>query len=243
MPFDLKIDPRRAGAHFDAAAAFHRARIQTAMLAATRKGADRLETKLRAKMRDAGLGSLGQAIKASSDEKNGGGVHSLGGGGFSAWGLVSVRSRSERTRGTIEAYVQGADIRPRRGRFLWIPSDEIQRYVGGRKNRQRVTPGTWASSGMEAKLGPLKPIKSVNGRPLLVVESVGTSLAGARRSAKSLTKSGRARKGQRIRTILVAFIGIPATSRAARIDVDAIHREVLADLPQIFANEMRKAGA
>jgi hypothetical protein len=241
MGFNLDIDSRRTGAAFDAAFdAFRQAHLQRALLAATARGADRLKSRLRRDMQSAGLGRLGNAIGTTSDQADGRGVHDLGGGDFSAWGLVGVRSRSPRTRGAIEAYVGGAEITPKRGRWLWVPTDQVQRLAGGGKGRQRLTPGNWSSSGMDAKVGRLELIRSVDGRPLLIVRNVGVSAEGKRRSARSLTKSGRARKGQIRKEFIVAFIAIPRTARAARIDVSAIHAAVMAELPGLIASELRK---
>jgi hypothetical protein len=93
---------------------------------------------------------------------------------------------------------------------------------------------------MDAKVGRLELIRSVDGRPLLIVRNVGVSAEGKRRSARSLTKSGRARKGQIRKEFIVAFIAIPRTARAARIDVSAIHAAVMAELPGLIASELRK---
>lgn len=229
------------GAAFDRAKAFHEARVVRAMMRTTDRGAKMLEQDLRNSMKAAGLGNLGNALKASSDLEKGRGVHSLGGNDFSVSGIVYVRSGSARTRGALTAYTAGANIKPLRGPYLWFPTEDVQRFVGSRKDRQRLSPGNWESSGMEAKLGPLIPLKSVNGQPLLAVERVGTSLAGARRSAKSLTKRGRARKGQRIREILIVFVAIRNTSRTARVSPQERRAQVMRRLPSIFAQELRRA--
>lgn len=217
---------------------FNEARLERAMLATTRKGAHRLEAMLREDMTGAGLAGLGRALKATSDDERGGVKVRYANGGFSVSGIVYVRSASERTRGALAAYTAGAEIRPRRGRWLWFPTDDVQRFVGKGKDRQRLTPANWAPSGMEARLGPLVPIRSVNGYPLLAVERVGTSLAGKRRSARSLTKAGRPRKGQRIRELLIVFVAIPFTSRRARVNPRARQREVMASLPTIFRQKL-----
>lgn len=238
MSFNLDFNTRGAGSAFDAAMAFHEARVQKAMLAATNRGGQRLKSRIREAMSAAGLGKLGQAIDATSDEQRAG-IHHSSGGGISASGLVYVRSRSERTRGAIEAYTSGANIRPRKGRFLWIPSDDILRVAGGKGQKQRLSPGNWSALGMDSRVGRLEFIPN-KGRPLLVVRGSSVNIA-KRRSARALTKTGRARKGQLAVPVIVAFIGIPATSRAARIDVRALHAQVMAELPTLFTNELRRA--
>lgn len=180
-------------------------------------------------------GRLNQAVDGGSDlEKRG--VVRQSGVGFSASGWVHVRSQSERTLGAIEAYTAGAEIRPRRGRWLWLPTDDIPSRAG----RQRMTPELWNRLGFESKVGKLVMIRSVNGWPLLVVYGAGVSASGKARSARSLRKDGGLRKGQVAREMIVAFIGIPRTSRRARVDVPAIMKEVQAMLPGLVEQQLRR---
>lgn len=209
--------------------------MEAAALRATDRGRTGATRTIRQQMQSAGLGRLGNAIGSTSDLARGRSVHRLPGGGFSASGTVHIRSRSPRTIGAIEAYTQGAEIRPVRSRWLWIPTDEIPRVTA----RQRMTPALYVRNGFERKIGPLVRIASVNGNPLLIARNIGVSEAGRSRSAKSLTKSGRPRKGQRLKEFVVAFIGIPRTSRAARVDVSAIMRSVADQLPAMWEAEMR----
>lgn len=236
MSFRIDIDARRAGQAYDAFDAFAEVRLQRAMLRATARGAQRLKAAVRGDMQAAGLGRLGNAIGATSDQEQGTGVHPFP-GGFSASGVIHVRSGSRRTRGAIESYVQGAEIRPVRGRYLWIPTDQIRRLAS---DKTRLTPETWSSSGLDKRIGPLILINSINRHPLLVVKNVGVSLAGKSHSAKSLTKKGLARKGQVKRDFVVAFIGIPRTSRAARVNVEALHQRVMDQLPEMIVAELRR---
>lgn len=205
-------------------------RFERAALVATDKGRRVALSRVRSDMAGASLGRLGQGIGSTSDLESNAGVHRSASGGFSASGVVFVRSGSERTRGAIEAYTKGAQIRPVRSRWLWIATDNIPRVTG----RYRMTPELWVKNGFDQKIGPLVVVRSVNGYPLLVVKNVGLSAAGSRRSAKSLTKRGMPRKGQIEKQFVVAFIGIPFTSRAARVDVTAIMRSVQAELPALF---------
>lgn len=240
MSFRVSLDASRAGQAFEAFRAFNEARLQRAMLAGTHRAAQRLKTRVRTDMQAAGLGRLGNAIDASSDQERGRGVHPQP-RGFSASGMLFVRSGSERTRGAIEAYTAAANIRPQRGRWLWIPSDDIKRVVGKGTERRRLTPGNWSASGMDRRVGPLVLVRSVNGNPLLVVKDASVSLSGKRDSAKGRTKTGKLRKGQTARDFLVAFIGIPSTSRAARIDIAALHQQAMAVLPDLIATELRRS--
>lgn len=213
--------------------------MEVAALRTTDRGATKAVRQIRSAMQSAGLGTLGNALGATSDLAKGNGVHRRAGGGFSASGVVFIRSGSKRSRGAIEAYTEGATIRPR-GRWLWFPSEEIQRVAGVGTNKRRLEPHNWAALGMEAKLGPLVRITSASGNPLLIVRNVGVSATGARRSARSLTKRGQPRSGQVAKEFIVAFIGIPNTSRAARVDVPEIMRTVTAELPAMFEQELRR---
>lgn len=211
-------------------------RLELAALEATDKAAKQAVRSIRQAMAGAGLGRLGNGLGAASDLSSGRGIHRKAGGAWSASGVVFVRSRSERTRGAIQSYTGGADIRPTRGRWLWIPTDDLQRVAGSKGKRQRITPGNWDSLGMDRRIGPLVQLKSVNGYPLLAVQGgAGVSLTGAKGSARSLKKNGQARRGQIKRDLLICFVAIPRTSRAARVDVTAIMKSVQADLPRLAA--------
>lgn len=213
--------------------------MERAALVVTDRAATKAVRQIRSEMAAAGLGSLGNALGATSDLAKSRGVHRRSGGGFSASGAVFIRSGSKRSRGAIEAYTQGANIRPR-GRWLYYPSEEIQRIAGSGDKKRRLEPHNWAALGMEAKLGPLVRIKGANGYPLYIVRNVGISAAGARRSAKSLTRRGQPRRGQVAREFIIAFIGIPNTSRAARISVAETMKAITAELPAMFNQELRK---
>lgn len=210
-------------------------RIQAAALNATHIAAARAKTMIRREMVAAGLGRLGNAVDSGSDLEKRGAVRSRG-TGFSASGWVFVRSRSERTLGAIEAYTLGAEISPRQGRWLWIPTDNVPARAG----RMKITPGNWDRAGLDKRIGPLVLVRSVNGWPLLVVKGAGVSLSGKPRSAKSRRKDGGLRKGQMARDFIVAFIGIPRTSRQARVDVPAIMREVNAMLPTLIEQQLNR---
>lgn len=209
-------------------------RMRRAALVATDRASKRLLTEVRGAMTGAGLGRLGNALGATSDLRRGAGVHSTGNGAFSASGSVLIRSGSQRSRGAIISYTEGRNIRPTRGRWLWVPTPDLPRI----SMRYRLTPEAWRQNGLDRRIGPLVMIRSINGRPLLVVRNVGVALSGARGSVKSLKKNGEARRGQVAKEFLVAFVGIPSTARAARIDVRAIAQSVAADLPALFAQAL-----
>lgn len=213
------------------------AAMRRAALVATDKASRAMLSEIRGQMAGAGLGRLGNALGATSDLKRTGRVHETSGGGWSASGGVFIRSKSERTRGALQAYTAGATIRPTRGRWLWVPTPDVPRI----SMRYRTTPAAWKANGLDRRIGPLVLIKSVNGRPLLAVRNVGVSLAGARGSVKSRKKNGQARSGQVAKELVIAFVGIPATSRAARVDVRAIARAASHELPALFGAALERA--
>lgn len=210
-------------------------KIEGAASRAVHREGRRAVSDIRAAMQSSQLGRLGQAIGSTSDLDKGR-IHRRGRSSFAVSSVVHLRTRSERTIGAIESYTAGAEITPRRGRYLWFSTDEIPRVTG----KYRMTPELYRKNGFEAKIGPLVFVKSVNGSPLLVVKTASVSEAGRPRSAKSLTKRGKLRKGQRAKEFIVAFVGIPRTSRAARINVRAIMEEAKQRLPESFNQEMRR---
>ena len=229
---ELRMPPRSA---FDAFERETRARLQVAALNATHIAAGRAKSMIRREMISAGLGRLNLAVDSGSDLEKRGVVRSSG-VGFSASGWIHVRSKSERTLGAIEAYTEGAEIAPRRGRWLWLPADDIPSRVG----RKKITPESYNRLGLDKRIGPLVMIRSVNGWPLLVVKSASVSGSGKARSAKSRRRDGGLRKGQVAKDFIVAFVGIARTSRRSRLDVPAIMREARAMLPLLIEQQLSR---
>jgi len=187
-------------------------------------------------MAAAGLGKLGMAIGAGSDLKKSGQVHARG-GGWSASGWVYIRSGSQRSRGAIEAYTQGATILPKNpSGLLWFPTDDIMRMArvtlpsssGNARGNVRLTPKLWDRV-YAARFGPLVRLR-LHGKDVLVVRNATLSLAGKPRSIKPLTKRGKVPKGQIAREFVIAFIGIPNTTRAARVNPLALAQQVVTEL-------------
>lgn len=173
--------------------------------------ARRGKSAIRERFASAGLGRLGNAIDGRGEPK----VVRFGAEGFTVSAQFFIRSRSERTLGAIKSYTEGATITPRRGRWLWIPTDQVRRLAGSnvKGEGQRMTPALWRERGFDRRIGPLVLIQSVNGQP---------------------------RKGQVEKDMVVAFIGIPHTAPAARVDVTAILETIRADLPNVFASNLAK---
>lgn len=213
-------------------------RAQNAALKLTDRAAKTLKARHRSEMAAAGLGRLGMALGSGSDLEKGGRVHRSG-SGWSVSGWVYVRSGSRRSRGALQAYTEGATITPKNpSGLLWFPTDDIMRMarvplpsVGGNsKANVRLTPSLWRRVYAQ-RFGPLVRLP---GKNVLVVKNTTLSLAGKPRSIKPLTKRGKVPKGQVQRDMVVAFIGIRQTSRAARTDPAAIARKVMAELGRGF---------
>ena len=221
-------------------------RMQAAALNATATAARNAKTKLRGEMAGAQLGRLGNAIDDGSDAEKNGVVHQVG-RNWSASGWIFARSKSQRTLGTLESYLEGSEIVPRRGRYLWIATDDVKRLVGvptgriGGKGRSnvRLEPYLWDRT-YGLKLGPLTPITSASGTPLLIIKNATLSMSGKRGSARPLTKRGKVPKGQVAVDFIVAFIGISSTSRKARVDARAIVKEAQASLPELIEKELNR---
>jgi hypothetical protein len=200
--------------------------LQRKALRITDRAARTAKDSMRQAMAGAGLGTLGMGLGHDSDLSTGNGVHQRGDGSWSAQGRIYVRSKSARTRGAIESYTSGASIRPKKGRYLWIATDAVKRLVGlGGRTRKRLEPVLWDRT-YGRKLGKLYARRGDDGTPLLVIYNVGVT-PGVPGSVNSLKRNGQARKGQVQQEMVVAFIGIPNTDRAARISPSDLSRRAL----------------
>ncbi len=224
----------------NAAAAIQRRLDQQAERGALRfadQAAVAVKDAIRSDMAAAGLGRLGMALGSGSDLRKTNAVHRRENGAWSASGWVYIRSKSPRTIGALISYTEGATITPRRGRWLWFPTDDVARLVGvplpssdGNRNaRIRLEPRYWDRT-YGRKFGPLVRMKADNGNPILVVKNATVSLSGKAGSLRPRTKTGKVPKGQMAQEITVAFIGIPNTKRAARLDPRAIARDTIGRL-------------
>jgi hypothetical protein len=192
------------------------------------RAAMRLKSQIRQDMAGAGLGRLGMAITHTSDKARGGQMYRRG-GISRASGIVYIRTRNPRSVGAIISYTEGATMTARNSSgFMWFPLDSafrlarlpIPRVGKGRATiGVRLTPAWWRRT-MGPKLGPLIRIKGADGLPILGVRNVGVSVVGARGGKpRGLTKSGRARRGDRVAEFVPVFKGIRSTSRKARVNV------------------------
>jgi hypothetical protein len=207
---------------------------------ATLRGTDRVtrtaQSEIRAAMAGAGLGRLGNAIGAGSDLQEGRGVHRRGSERFSASGWIYVRGKSDRTAGAIEAYTEGADIAPRKGRWLWVATREIP----GRSNRYKMTPALYNSSGLAQRIGPLEFINGRHpGEALLIVRNVSTDRFGRGR-ARRLPKRGSLGGSRERKDFIVAFVGIRRTIRMQRINPETIIRANADRLGRIVVTDLER---
>lgn len=215
---------------------FCRRKLERVALEAAHDGGRMALSTIRQRMAGANLGRLGNALGSNSDLSQGGGVHARS-NGFSASANVHIRSGSERARGALIAYTEGASIRGVKSPWLWIPATEMQRRV---KGGWRLTPGRWQSSGLEARFGPLFMIPGRHaGEQLLVFKDVTARIYG-KPAFRKIPKSGRIRAGREVRDTVVAFVGIRQTSRQARVDVPAVMAEVQNALPTLIMAAFRK---
>ena len=215
-----------------AAARAFRLRMEQAMMAATDRASREALTDIRGRL----PGRIKNALGQFSDKKKGqvfrrGNLSAASGG-------IAIRSKSERTVGAIISMTEGADIAPKKSRWLWIATDQIQRIAGKGKGRRRVTPAVYIAMGLDQKIGPLIPIRRPGRPPILVVQSVSVQ-ENRPRSARSLLKSGRPGRG-RTEASIIAFYAIPHTRRDQLADVPAIMRAHAARVNAYTADELRK---
>ena len=212
-------------------------RIEQAGLKVTARAASTGKRELRSSMRAAKLAGLAQAIGETSDLARNGRVHRRGADGFSVSGVLYVRSKSERTLGALESYFFGATITPKRGRWLWIASNDLKRRV---KGGFRMTPERYVALGMEQSIGKLefRPGRAP-GEGLLVARRV-TTLASGRRGSARAYRDGRSLRNRRLNEELVLFVGIRRTTRVVRVDPRSIIRAAQQRLPDEMLAELRR---
>lgn len=214
-------------------------RIERASLVATDRAAREALKTIRADMQGAGLGRLGNALGYGSDMRKGVGVHRKGPEGYRASGFIFIRSRSQRALGAIEAYTEGAEIRPVRSAWLWIATDEIPRRAG----RYRMTPRLYREGGFEARIGPLVQIPGRHrGEVLLIVRNVSVDRFGRPGRARRVPARGGLGGSRERKDFIVAFIGIRRTSRDRRVDVNQIISLARARLPEYREAALRSDG-
>lgn len=208
--------------------------IRRAALVSTDRQSKQGQRRIQAKIKAVGLGRLGGAVGQTSALKR-----RQTGRKDNPYGVVFARGGDEsQGGGVLEAYSRGADIRPRRGEWLWISTRAVPRYVSMGGRRMRLTPEIYRASGLVAKLGPLVFIQKSSNRAVYLIKKVTTS-----------PKTGRAQRdtGRKLRSrirqdAVVAFVGIRNTRRAQRFDKDREAAFEAARGPEYMGEEMLRLG-
>lgn len=208
------------------------ARLQRAALRASDAAATGAQEDIRRAMRGQRLGGLANAIKQTSDLKKNR-IKQRQDGGFSASGVVYAHVRSERTKGALDAYTEGATIVPRKGRWLAIATNEIPRRVG----RYKMTPQRYVEGGFESRIGPLRFVPTKRGSVAYLIADNVTTNPLRTGSARRLPKSGLARPG-RSQVGIVAFVLIRQTKRTKRIDPHQLARKWQLKIPFLMVREL-----
>lgn len=187
---------------------------------------------VQAKMRSVGLGKLANAVGQTSTKKK-----RTGRADDNPYGVIFARGGDESRAGqAMEAYTQGAVIRPRTGAWLAVPTKAVPRFVSTGGKRRRLTPKLWEQSGMNQRIGELVFRQIRSDLALLVVRQV--SLSPKTGQAKRL---GPRRPRTRIvpKNDVVAFVLIKHTTRAARFDQREIVRKYANRVPQYLRRTLR----
>ena len=209
-------------------------RFARAAARATDKASIGARDEIRAAMRGQRLGNLANAIGATSDLRKKRAPTGES-GTFDVAGFVTTRITSARTAGALQAYLDQdtTDIAPRKGKYLWIATNEIPRRAG----RRRMTPELYRSTGLEQRIGPLVFIKGKHaGEAFYVVQDTTVQVARAGKP-KRAPKSGRLAPG-RARVGIVAFVGIRITRRSRRVAPRDIAAKWQRRLPQLIVTEL-----
>lgn len=209
-------------------------RLQRGMAKATAEAAEDARREMQGAMQATGLGRLGRALRGGSDHRLGRVGRGDGRALFRTSGWVVVRG-GERAEGAVAAYSEGAQIVPRKGRWLAYATDAIPKRSG----RYRMTPARYVAAGLDQRIGPLKFIPGERpGRAYLIAEGPLTigDPGTHRGKARRLPKSGRTTRAKR--EFVIAFILVRATRRSARLDPERIAAAAATRVPALLAKHM-----
>ena len=189
----------------------HRAALEVTDLASKKA-----QRHIQAKMRSVGLGRLGNAVGQTSAKRKRQTEE-----GRNPYGVIYARGGDDSLAGgALEAYSQGAVIRPKNGAWLAVPTKAAPRFVRVGGKRRRLTPELWAKAGLNSRIGKLQFRQIRSNLALLVVKKVWLSAKTGR--AKALGASGRTRTRVVPKGDTVVFVLIKQTRRAKRFDKDQI---------------------
>jgi hypothetical protein len=133
----------------------------------------------------------------------------------------------------IRAFVEGAVVRSKRGRFLAIPTENAPRRSTDGK---RISPSTFP----EHRFGPLRFVPRPSGPSLLVVDGLRASFSrkiGELRGFRRATDGAR-RSGQGLATV-VMFLLVPQVKLRKRLDVARAAEHWSAQLPALIEQQLR----
>ena len=177
-----------------------------------RKGTDVLKSSMRSQVTRAGLGRrLGNTWRGKFFDND---------RGFNVAGFVYSKAQT-----IIRAHSEGVTIRPKRGRYLAIPTPSAPRR--GANPRRRMSPSNWPTD----KFGPLRLIRRRSGPDLLVADEVRISAKAGRASKAKRTKTGKMGKGA---TTTVMFILVRQLKLKKRLDLKGPANRMARLLPQMI---------
>jgi hypothetical protein len=200
---------------------YRRKREQAAHIATDRASRE-AQAVLRARMKSAGLGRLGNAVGQTS---------SLRKKGKSPYGVLYAKGGDDTLAGgALEAYTQGVIIRARNRQWLAFQTQAVQRLIG----RRRMTPERYNQSSLVTRLGPLhfRPVKP--GLAFLVARNVTLSPKDGR--AKAAGK--RAPRTRIPAKEVVVFVLIRFTRRGKRLDKDQTVAPVFAKVGPYYGEAL-----
>ena len=184
-----------------------------------RKGTDVLKSSLRSQVTRAGLGRrLANTWRGKFFDND---------RGFSVAGFVYSKAQT-----IVRAHAEGVTIRPKRGRYLAIPTASAPRR--GANPRKRISPSNWPTT----KLGPLRWVGRKSGPDLLVADEVRLGKTG-RVSKARRTKTGRMGRGA---TTTVMFILVRQITLKKRLDINSAESRISRLLPQMILRAYRDTG-
>lgn len=221
-------------------------RVEKAALFATDKAIRNVHRETVATLREVGLGrvtsgSKGGVVGVTSDLVKGGKVKRYGAEGFSASGVMFQKKYGARINGILRSYGFGATILPKRGGWLWIASDKLQRRVGikGQKGTSRLTPALYNRT-LANRIGPLFELPGRhNGERILAVKDISVRSVDGR-LPRRLPKRGGLRDGREKVDQFIAFVGIKRTERLQRFDARQLAMNEARNLATYFSEHMRK---
>jgi hypothetical protein len=193
--------------------------VERAVASGTRDAGRGLKTELR---RQVGSAGLGQRLANSWQDKH------YPNQRLDAASLVYTKAPQ-----IIRAFVEGAVVRSKRGRFLAIPTENAPRKG---TDGTRISPSTFP----EHRFGPLRFVPRQSGPSLLVVDGLRASFSRKTeqlRGFRRATDRARAR-GDDLATV-VMFLLVPQVKLPKGLDVTRAAERWSAQLPALIEQQLR----